>query len=272
MNEQALRSFDLDEVIFATKNKEYGAYKLRKSYKFYLSLALWISVIGFVGGTAGPIIYNKIVPKAEVKAPKKRIISITELSEPPSIGEKKEILEVNAPPPLKSTIAFLPPVIKPDEQVTSEYMPTVEELKNVDPGSTTQQGVEGGVDYSLLEVKEAPKVVQEEKEEKAEVFTYVEEMPSFPGGQEELLGFLAENIKYPEIAKRAGVEGKIFISFVVSRSGKIADIQVVKGIGAGCDEEAIRVVKMMPDWKPGKQNGAPVNVRVSIPIVFKLQN
>jgi protein TonB len=270
MNEQVFNKFDLDEVIFEKKNKEYGAYKLRKAYKLYLASALWIAIIAFFLGTAGPVIYNKIAPKPEVKI-KKRTISITELSEPPSIGEKKEVVEVDAPPPLKSTIAFLPPVIKPDEQVTEEYMPTIEELKNVDPGATTQQGVEGGVDYSLLEVQDAPKVVQEEAEEKAEVFTYVEEMPSFPGGQEELLTFLAENIKYPEIAKRAGVEGKIFVSFVVAKSGKITDIQMVKGIGAGCDEEAIRVVRMMPEWKPGKQNGAPVNVRVSIPIVFKLQ-
>jgi protein TonB len=267
MNENVLKNIDLTDIIFVGKHKEYGAYKLRKSYKFYLSVALWIAVLGFVLGTAGPVLYNKWKPAPNVEY-KRKVITVTTLAEPPSIGEKKEVQQVEAPP-LKSTIAFLPPVVKPDEQVKEEYIPTVEELKNIDPGAKTQQGVEGGVDYSLLDVQ--PKVVEEEKEDKSEVFTFVEEMPSFPGGQDELLSFLQQNIKYPEIAKRAGVEGKIFVSFVVTKSGKITNVKVVKGIGAGCDEEAVRVVKLMPSWKPGKQNGAPVNVSVSIPIVFKLQ-
>ena len=201
------------------------------------------------------------------------MITITELAAPPSIGEQKKIESVEAPPPLKSTIAFLPPVIKPDEQVTDEYIPTVDELKNVDPGSKTQQGQEGGVDYSLIEVQQKVENVVEEKKEtvKEEVFTYVEEMPSFPGGEEEVLRYISSNVQYPEIAKRAGVEGRVMVSFIVSRSGDLNDFRVVKSIGAGCDEEAVRVCRTMPRWKPGKQNGKPVSVRVVIPFVFKLQ-
>jgi protein TonB len=118
--------------------------------------------------------------------------------------------------------------------------------------------------------KTAEKIV-EEKDEKPEVFTYVEEMPSFPGGQDEFLTYVASHIQYPEIAKRAGVEGKIFVSFVVGKDGKVSDVEVVKGIGAGCDEEAVRVIRGMPKWNPGKQNGRPVHVKVSVPIIFKLQ-
>ena len=206
----------------------------------------------------------------EVKKVKRKIVKISELAEPPSIGEKKAVEKVEAPP-LKSTIAFLPPVVRPDEQVTEEYIPTVEELKNVDPGAKTQQGVEGGVDYSLLEVEETveEKVVKEEKKE--EPFSFVEEMPSYPGGNDELLGFFASNIQYPEIAKRAGVEGKVMVQFVVEKSGDITEIAVLKGIGAGCDEEAVKVARMMPRWTPGKQNGKPVRVRMVIPIHFRLQ-
>jgi len=103
--------------------------------------------------------YRLINPE-EVVEKKKRVVQITQLEQPPSIGEQQEIEEIQAPP-LKSTIKFTPPVVKPDEQVTDEYMPTVDELKEVDPGAETQQGVEGGVDYSLIEVEE--KVVEKKK-------------------------------------------------------------------------------------------------------------
>jgi len=96
-------------------------------------------------------------------------------------------------------------------------------------------------------------------------------MPSFPGGDQELYKFLSENIRYTEIAKRAGIEGKLILQMTISSNGKINDIIIVKGLPAGLDGEAIRVIRSMPNWIPGKQNGRPVNVRVSIPIVFKLQ-
>jgi periplasmic protein TonB len=271
MSNQLSYKIDINEIIFTGKNKEYGAYQLRKSYNKFLTLAIWICIFFFVSVTTGPLIYNKLKPVDEIKQTRRKIIKVSELAEPPSIGEKKEIEKVEAPPPLKSTIAFLPPVVKPDEQVSSEYIPTVEELKNVDPGAKTQQGVEGGVDYSLLEVQESveEKVVKEEKKE--EPFTYVEEMPSYPTGTDELLSFISSHIEYPEIAKRAGVEGKVLVQFVVEKSGDITEVQVLKGIGAGCDEEAVRVCKMMPRWKAGKQNGKPVRVKMVIPFVFKLQ-
>lgn len=262
----------LNEIVFHFKNKEYGAYWLRKLYKKHISLAIWIVILAFTTMVSAPVIYKAIKPKEDIAKKKLKVIDYTQLSEPPSIDKKEEKIEVDAPPPLKSTIKFLPPVVKPDEQVTEEYIPSQEELKEVDPGKLTQQGDPGGVDYSLLDIEEEkqPEVVKKEEEKEAEIFTYVEEMPSFPGGPEEMFRFFSSNIQYPEIAKRAGVEGKIFVSFVVTRNGAIRDVAVVKGIGAGCDEEAVRVVKTMPNWNPGKQNGNPVSVRVSIPIIFKL--
>lgn len=266
---ELIAKFDLNDLVFSNKNKEYGAYKLRKTYKTYLSLALWICLIGFFLGTAGPLIYSKIKPKEEIKAKKKKI-TLTTLAEPPSIGDEKVVEKVDAPPPLKSTIKFLPPVVKPDDQVTDEYIPTVDELQKVDPGASTQEGVEGGFDYSLVEVEQTTeeKVVVEEKEE---AFTFVEEMPSFPGGTNELLKFIADNIEYPEIAKRAGVSGKVMVRFIVEKNGDISDIEVIKGIGAGCDEEAVRVCRMMPNWAPGKQNLKPVRVKIVIPFQFVLK-
>ncbi len=262
---------DLLELMFAYKNKEYGAYLLRRTYKFYMSLAMWIAIILFVTGTSAPIIISKLKPKDEIKIDRKKIIQITELAEPPSIGEKKEVQTVEAPPPLKSTIKFLPPVVKPDEEVTEEYIPTVDELQKVDPGAKTQEGQEGGVDYSLIEVEETKEeeIVDDRRDE---AYTYVEEMPSFPGGNDEVMKFIISNITYPEIARRAGVNGRVMVQYVVEKTGEITNVAVLKGIGAGCDEEAVRVVKMMPNWKPGKQNGKPVRVKMVVPILFRLQN
>ncbi len=160
MAEQLTYKLDLDELIFAHKNKEYGAYKLRKAYNKYLAIAMWIAILIVFLVTAGPTIYRTLNPE-DVLTKKRKIISITDLAPPPSIGEEQQVEQVDAPPPLKSTIKFTPPVVKPDDQVTEEYVPTVDELKDVDPGARTEEGQEGGVDYSLIEVEE--KVVEEKR-------------------------------------------------------------------------------------------------------------
>jgi periplasmic protein TonB len=253
-------NLEVDELIFAHKNKDYGSYKLRKSYNKYVTISMWIAIFIVLMVTTGPAIYRWINPE-EVVETKRKVVQITQLEQPPSIGEEQEIEEIQAPP-LKSTIKFTPPVVKPDEQVQDEYMPTVDELKEVDPGAETQEGVEGGVDYSLIEVEE--KVVEEEKA--PTYFVAVEEMPEPIGG----IKAIQEKISYPEIAKRAGVEGKVYILAFVDENGNVTKAQVLKGIGAGCDEAAQDAV-LQTKFKPGKQRGTPVKVQVSIPIVFKLQ-
>lgn len=101
-----------------------------------------------------------------------------------------------------------------------------------------------------------------------EISTFAEEMPSFPGGDEELYSFISQNIKYPELAKRNEISGKVLVEFVVDVDGKIIDPKVVKGIGYGCNEEALRIVKLMPKWIPGKQDGKPIKVKLLLPIIF----
>ena len=260
MADESIYKINLDDLIFAKKNKEYGAYKLRKSYKKYVTFAMWIAILIVLLVTTGPAIYRMINPE-EVASNKKRKVVITELAPPPSIGEKKEDVPIEAPPPLKSTIKFTPPVIKPDEQVQDDFV-TVDELKDVDPGLETEAGNPEGVDYSLIEVEE--KVVEEEKA--PTYFVAVEEMPEPIGG----IKGIQEKITYPEIAKRAGVEGKVYILAFVDESGNVTKAQILKGIGAGCDEAA-RDAVLQTKFKPGKQRGTPVKVQVSIPIVFKLQ-
>jgi TonB family protein len=106
--------------------------------------------------------------------------------------------------------------------------------------------------------------------EEAEVFMVVEQMPEFPGGQAKLQAFLAENITFPETAKESGIQGTVYVTFIVRKDGRISGAKILRGIGGGCDEEALRVVKKMPRWKPGTQSGKNIDVQFNIPIVFKL--
>jgi protein TonB len=104
-----------------------------------------------------------------------------------------------------------------------------------------------------------------------DVFTVVEQMPEFPGGQDAFNKFLNENLIYPKKAKKNGIEGKVWVSFIVDKDGTIRNVELIKGIGFGCDEEVVRVVKLMPKWKPGTQSGKPVIVKFRFPINFTLR-
>jgi len=126
-----------------------------------------------------------------------------------------------------------------------------------------------------LEIDEDSEIefIEEVEEEVVEeqIFSIVEEMPSFPGGDEALLKYLGKNIKYPAIAKDAGIQGTVYVTFVVDERGDVKDVKVLRSIGGGTDEEAIRVVENMPRWKPGKQRGKAVKVQYNLPIRFTLR-
>ena len=138
--------------------------------------------------------------------------------------------------------------------------PTVEEAEKVDPGPETDPNAQ----YNFSEP--APVV----EEAKPQIFTYVEQMPEFPGGTAELQKFLYKNLKYPAAARENGIEGRVVLQFVVDESGHISEITQLRDIGGGCADEAVRVVKMMPPWKAGKQNGNPVKVYFKLPVTFKM--
>ena len=116
-----------------------------------------------------------------------------------------------------------------------------------------------------------PVVKVEEEVEELEIFTVVESMPEFPGGDAARMKFLQENIKYPQLARESGIQGTVYVTFVVETDGRVTDVRVLRGIGGGCDEEAVRVIQAMPRWNPGKQRGKPVRVQFNMPIRFTLQ-
>ena len=149
----------------------------------------------------------------------------------------------------------------------------VEILNVVDDDVKTESVEIKTEDDKDVEVVIAPPVeapVVEEVEE--EIFVVVESMPEFPGGQQEMMKFIAENIKYPVIAQENGIQGRVICQFVIEKNGSVTDIQVVRSSGdASLDKEAERVIKTMPKWKPGKQRGKPVRVKYTIPVAFRLQ-
>jgi periplasmic protein TonB len=123
----------------------------------------------------------------------------------------------------------------------------------------------------MTEVQEfTPVFVEEEEVAEDVIFTVVEDQPSFPGGEEARIRYLQENLRYPQMAREAGIQGTVFVTFVVERDGSVTDVRVLRGIGGGCDEEAVRVVRNMPRWNPGRQRGQAVRVQFNMPIRFVL--
>lgn len=155
------------------------------------------------------------------------------------------------------------PVEVPKQTTQLEIVQDDVEVEDIEINADVQQD-------EVLEEYVAPEVVEEEVVEQ-EIFKIVEEMPAFPGGEAKLMDYVAKNVKYPQIARETGVQGRVYVNFVVEPDGSVSNVSVLRGIGGGCDEEAIRVVKSMPKWKPGKQRGKAVRVSYMLPVNFKLQ-
>ena len=258
---------NLDDLIFENRNKEYGAYYLRQIYHKHIVKSVITAFIFFVLFVSSPLIYNYIKGKVD-DANKVKVVEYTTLAEPPPIDKNQPPPPpVEPPPPLKSTVKFTPPIIKPDEEVTEAPPPAVEELKEADPGTKTVEGNSNGVDASLLEGNGKEAI----DEGPPPILTIVEKMPVFPGGEQELFNYLNKNIKYPAIARENGIQGRVFVTFVVDAEGKVKDAKILRGLGSGLDDEALRVVRNMPAWKPGMQNGRVVQVQYNLPIVFTLK-
>jgi protein TonB len=153
--------------------------------------------------------------------------------------------------------------------------PQVTQIEIVDNEEEIEEEIEIDAEVSQDEVLEeydfTPPEIEEEEIVEAEIFKVVEEMPEFPGGAAKMMEFIQKNIKYPMMARESDIQGRVFVNFVVEPNGTITNVTVMRGIGGGCDEEALRVVQSMPNWKPGKQRGSAVRCSFTVPIIFKLQ-
>jgi len=249
---------NIDEITFEKRNKEYGAYYLRKGYNRYVSRALTIAIVSILLATIIPFLIFKEARSVNIE--KNVGAEFSNLAAP-----KQEDAPPPPPPPppeaIEQKAKFTAPVVTTDE---------VEDTKMLNQDDLNQQSTNTAPVEATEEI-----VVDDSKnqviEQAAPILTIVELMPSFDGGEEALYKWLGENIKYPQVAKETGISGTVIVTFVVERDGSITGAQVLKDIGGGCGEEAIRVVKAMPKWKVGKQNGVPVRVQFNLPIRFTLE-
>ena len=152
--------------------------------------------------------------------------------------------------------------------------PQVTQIEIVDNEEEIEDEIEIDAEVSQDEVIEeyfAPAEIEEEEIVEAEIFKVVEVMPEFPGGAAKMMEYIQKNMKYPMMARESDIQGRVFVNFVVEPDGSISNVAVLRGIGGGCDEEAVRVVQSMPKWNPGKQRGTAVRCAFTVPIIFKLQ-
>ena len=270
------------EMVFAGKNKEYGAYQLRKGTSGRNIKALLILVIAaaLVGGfLAWKVIEQKQAEEQQAYMEAMQLAKLQQQAkkeekkkEPvkPKIEPKKEI------PVARETQKFTAPVIKKDELVKEENQ--VKQMDKLDEkvavGTENKEGTKDRLAEAVrsdIAVAAPPPPPAPKPEVSNKVFDVVEEMPHFPGGLAALQAFLSSNTKYPVVAQENGVQGRVIVSFVVERDGSITDVKVVRSVDPSLDREATRVVRSMPRWSPGKQNGSAVRVKYTVPVVFRLQ-
>ena len=270
------------EMVFAGKNKEYGAYQLRKgtSGRNIKSLLILVIAAALVGGfLAWKVIEQKQAEEQQAYMEAMELAKLQQQAkkeekkkEPvkPKIEPKKEI------PVARETQKFTAPVIKKDELVKEENQ--VKQMDKLDEkvavGTENKEGTKDRLAEAVrsdIAVAAPPPPPAPKPEVSNKVFDIVEEMPHFPGGPAALQAFLSSNTKYPVVAQENGVQGRVIVSFVVERDGSITDVKVVRSVDPSLDREATRVVRSMPRWSPGKQNGSAVRVKYTVPVVFRLQ-
>jgi TonB family C-terminal domain len=262
------------DLIFKDRNKAYGAYEMRESSSDRHLKALIIVTIVGLGLVYLPTLIKSVIPEKKDLA-ESAVVEMIDMNLDTEIPEENQIREIeNIPPPpqLKETVAFTPPKIVHDDEITDQdMMLTQQELTETqaDISIATIEGVkEGGID--IADLQEHKVVVQDNAP--PQVYSHVEVPPQFPGGEAELMKWLHENIQYPIIAMEQGIQGRVVLRFVVGPDGSVGQIEVVRSLDPSCDREAVRQVGRMPKWIPGKQNGNPVYVYYTLPVLFRLQN
>lgn len=277
MSKIDLISNEWTDLVFEGRNQSYGAYKLRKGTA---KRNVWALIIV---GLAAALLYLGLQLQKMAEANKKventQAVELAKLNTEKKEAkvEKKEIIKQEPEKvveQVKSSVKFTAPIIKKDSEVKEEDEIKLDEVQKSDKavGAFTVEGNDevGGAVLKAKEdiaAPEPPKHVVEE----TKIFTVVEQMPMYPGGDAALMGYLRDNIKYPTVAAENGVQGRVVVGFVVERDGSITDVNILRGVDPSLDREAMRVVKSMPRWNPGKQNGSAVRVKYQCPVSFRLQ-
>ena len=248
-----------NDIVFETRNKEYGAYVLRANYSRNIMLALMAGVFIMASATIVPYLKFRAVDSRLTQEERLVEIRLENLDQP---------VEHVTPPPeppaaqeILQQAKYIPPLVvdsvKPEDEI---------QLMTADQAQIEVQDSE-----VIEEIVQVAEEVGETEEEQAEPFYVVEEMPMFPGGDAEIQRYIGANVVYPEVAKENNIQGRVIMKFCVTPTGGVDQISVLKGVDPELDAEVVRVLKTLPKFKPGKQGGRPVPVWYTIPINFKLQ-
>ena len=260
------------ELVFKNRNKAYGAYQLRAESSSITSRSLLIVAPLFILIFAGPLVYRKFF--AHQIEPPLMSTPVELLTIPPAVSKapvQKEELPKAEPPEAKLKTVKLPSRITVVEQpLVDETPPTVKEMENALVGQVTQAGEATHETATPVAGSGSGNGTVPAEDNTVYDTGGVEIYPEFQGGMAAWAKFIQRNLRYPEMAVEQGTQGKVFVSFVVEKDGSISDVSVVKGIGSGCDEEAMRVIRKSPRWRPGMQHNIPVRVRYNMPLSFML--
>lgn len=267
MKNKAYANFN--ELVFEDRNKHYGAYVLRKQYEDNVIIGLLFGLLLTGAFVALPYLTNMFKGETQndgtitVPAPTMYLPPDDEVIE--MKDKPKQSAPQEEPSEPKKSIAYTAPVISNDRDF--DKITVNEEVDGLNPSNETGNGGEGfetignpdgDLDGEIVDLK------------KTWGYYDIQERPKYPGGDEAMYAFIGTQIVYPDRAKNAGITGTVHVSFVIDELGAITKVELLRGIGGGCDEEAMRVIKKMKRWKPGRQNGYPVKVKFQIPIEFRL--
>jgi periplasmic protein TonB len=245
---------EFDEIIFENRNKTYGAYDLRKHYKS----AANISILSTVAFSAILITALSFSPEKHSASSVLRENVIYDLSKPVD-QVRVPPPELKPPPEIIKSINNLQPRVVTDSLEATSFIPITDEINaTIKDGEVT--------DKVVYTEPVAPEIPIENK-----VFIVVEENPEFPGGNAALFKFISENLVYPRDAQDNNIQGRVILKFVVNPDGSVDRIEVLRGVDPLLDNEAIRVVKTLPKFRPGKQGGVPVHVWFTLPVLFKIE-
>lgn len=278
-----LSSKEWRDLIFEGKNKDFGAYKLRQGSESRHNKAFFYVLIGLVAvcllifGYMKYEAYKTQKGEEEAKAKLEQQQKLAQMEaekeeEKEEEVEQIEIEEVKPEAPQLATQLMTELLLTDTPKEDNEIKANEDIQKDNSVMSTFTQA--GSDDINLIK-EHKEEVVQEkprEEKKKEEVFTHVEQMPKFPGGDAELYKFISNNLNYPAMAIENNVQGRVVVQFVVTKDGSIGNVKVVRSVDRDLDNEAIRVCKKLPKFIPGKQNGQPVNVWYTLPVTFKLEN
>ena len=263
------------DLVFEGKNQAYGAYQLRKNtgkrnlWSIVIMLIIAALIAAVVGANA--IISANSEDDAEIAAD----VNLSALAEKkPEVEEKAPVKVEEAKPveQVKSSVKFVPPVIKEDDKVNEDKQMEVQEEQNRSRTAIGGCDVKGNTDDADAHTLKAVEEVEQPKEKPKEdnkIFDVVEQQPTFSEGNP--AAWLAKHMQYPPMAAENGIQGRVTVGFVVEKNGTISNVRVLRGVDPSLDKEAVRVVKSMPKWNPGMQNGEPVRVNYTVPVNFKLQ-